>query len=158
MTADLSGLLLDGGVPTQQYDAQQLANQAVELAAEAAALVVEQRAEAVGQVSTKSTETDVVTAADQAAEKLIRERLAALWPDAPMLGEEGGGEITGDGLAWVVDPIDGTVNYLYGHPSYAVSVAAQVGGVSVAGAVVEPASGRRWTAARGHGAWLDGRR
>ena len=158
MTDDLSGLLLDGGVPRQQYDFRQLANQAVELASEAAELVVERRAEAVGQVSTKSTETDVVTAADQASEKLIRERLAELWPDAPVLGEEGGGEVGADGLAWVVDPIDGTVNYLYGHPNYAVSVAAQVDGVSVAGAVVEPASGRRWTAVRGQGSWLDGRR
>ena len=158
MTEDLSGLRLDGGVPTQQYDAGILRTQAVELAAEAATLVVEQRAAAVGQVSTKSTETDVVTAADTAAEKLIRDRLADLWPGVPVLGEEGGGELAADGLTWVIDPIDGTVNYLYGSPVYAVSVAAQVAGESVAGAVVEPASGRRWSAAKGQGAWLDGQR
>ena len=57
----------------------------------------------------------------------------------------------------MVDPIDGTVNFLYGLPWFAVSVAAQIDGMSVAGAVVEPASGRRWTATRGRGAWLDGR-
>jgi myo-inositol-1(or 4)-monophosphatase len=61
-------------------------------------------------------------------------------------------------VTWVVDPIDGTTNFLYGYPSFAVSVAAQVDGRSVAGAVVEPVSGRRWTAARGQGSWLDGRR
>ena len=157
MTEDLSGLLFDEDVPTEEYDAEDLLSQAVGLAGEAADLVVRIRDEALGDVSTKSTETDVVTAADRASETLIRDRLAELWPGVPILGEEGGGDTTTDGLAWVVDPIDGTVNYLYGYPSYAVSVAAQVDGVSVAGAVVEPVSGRSWTAARGHGARLDGR-
>jgi myo-inositol-1(or 4)-monophosphatase len=157
MTEDLSGLLFDEDVPTEEYDAEDLLSQAVGLAGEAAELVVRIRDEALGDVSTKSTETDVVTAADRASETLIRDRLAELWPGVPILGEEGGGDTTTDGLAWVVDPIDGTVNYLYGYPSYAVSVAAQVDGVSVAGAVVEPVSGRSWTAARGHGARLDGR-
>ncbi|MQA09105.1 MAG: inositol monophosphatase [Pseudonocardiaceae bacterium] len=108
------------------------------------------------EVSTKTSDTDVVTAADQQAERLVRGRLAELRPDEPVLGEEQGGQ-TGTGVRWVVDPIDGTVNFLYGFPWFAVSLAAQVDGVSVAGAVVEPISGRRWTAARGHGAWLDGR-
>jgi myo-inositol-1(or 4)-monophosphatase len=157
MTGNLSGLLFDEDVPIAEYDAQTLLAHAVSLAAEAAELVVAQRITAVGQVTTKSTETDVVTAADRASEQLIRTRLADLWPDAHVLGEEEGGAEATDGLVWVVDPIDGTVNYLYGAPSYAVSVAAQVDGVSVAGAVVEPATGRTWTAARGQGAWLDGR-
>lgn len=131
---------------------------AVRVAGEAADLVADIRKAAVSDVSTKSTETDVVTAGDRAAERLIRQRLAELWPDAPVLGEEEGGGTSVDGLCWVVDPIDGTVNYLYGYPWYAVSVAAQVAGVSVAGAVVEPASGRVWEASVGHGAWLDGQR
>ncbi|ONF64204.1 inositol monophosphatase family protein [Amycolatopsis keratiniphila] len=108
------------------------------------------------RVDTKSADTDVVTAVDHESERLVRARLAELRPDDAVLGEEGGG-IAGDGVTWVVDPIDGTVNFLYGLPWFAVSVAAQVGGVSVAGAVVEPVSGRRWTAARGQGAFLDGR-
>ncbi|GAA4527321.1 inositol monophosphatase family protein [Amycolatopsis samaneae] len=113
------------------------------------------------RVDTKSADTDVVTAVDHESERLVRARLAELRPGEPVLGEEGGGSVAAasspDGVTWVVDPIDGTVNFLYGLPWFAVSVAAQIGGVSVAGAVVEPVSGRRWTAARGQGAWLDGR-
>jgi len=110
-------------------------------------------------VDTKSADTDVVTAVDRESEELVRERLAELRPGEPVLGEEGGGSMAAaGGVTWVVDPIDGTVNFLYGLPWFAVSVAAQVDGVSVAGAVVEPVSGRVWTAARGQGAWLDGRR
>lgn len=130
---------------------------AVQIAGEAAELVLSTRANAVTEVDTKSSETDVVTAADRAAERLVRERLAELRPGEPVLGEEEGGHTGLDGLVWVVDPIDGTVNYLYGLPWYGVSIAAQLDGVSVAGAVVEPVSGRVWTAERGKGAWLDGR-
>ncbi|GLZ38757.1 inositol monophosphatase family protein [Actinokineospora sp. NBRC 105648] len=136
---------------------QHLAEIALTVAAEAADLARTTRGSAIRDVGTKSTSTDVVTAADHAAEQLIRDRLAALRPGDAVLGEEAGGA-AGSGVTWVVDPIDGTVNYLYGYPWYAVSVAAQVNGASVAGAVVEPASGRRWTAARGHGSWLDGER
>lgn len=88
----------------------------------------------------------------------MRERLAQLRPGESVLGEEEGGEGALEGLRWVVDPIDGTVNYLYGFPWYSVSLAAQLDGRSVAGAVVEPVSGRVWSAAAGHGAFLDGRR
>ena len=124
----------------------------------AAELARTARTGAIHDVGTKSSETDVVTAADLAVERLVRERLADLRPGDAVLGEEAGGSgESGDGVRWVVDPIDGTVNYLYGMPWYAVSLAAQVDGESVAAAVVEPASGRRWTAARGHGAFLDGR-
>lgn len=116
-------------------------------------------------VETKSSNTDVVTAVDRACEDLIRQRLAELRPGEPVLGEERGGvapsasaEGNADPVTWVVDPIDGTVNFLYGSPGFAVSIAAQVSGVSVAGAVIEPVSGRCWSASRGDGAWLDGRR
>jgi myo-inositol-1(or 4)-monophosphatase len=111
-------------------------------------------------VSTKSTPTDVVTASDHAVETLIRRRLAELRPGDAVAGEEQGGALAAAGLAgtcWVVDPIDGTVNFLYGMPWYAVSVAAVRDGRSVAGAVVEPASGRLWSAAVGEGATCDGR-
>ncbi|EOD69799.1 myo-inositol-1(or 4)-monophosphatase, partial [Amycolatopsis vancoresmycina DSM 44592] len=96
---------------------------AVQVATEAATLVREAwegmadgRAVAVG---TKSGATDVVTAVDHESERLVRDRLAALRPGEPVLGEEGGGA-AGDGVTWVVDPIDGTVNFLYGLPWFAV--------------------------------------
>ncbi|GAA2340780.1 inositol monophosphatase family protein [Saccharopolyspora halophila] len=132
---------------------------AVQIAREAADLAKSVRDEAVTDgVDTKSSETDVVTAGDKAVERLVRDRLAELRPGESVLGEEEGGEAALDGLRWVVDPIDGTVNYLYGFPFYSVSLAAQVDGESVAGAVVEPVSGRVWSAAKGCGAFLDGQR
>lgn len=128
---------------------------ATQVAGEAAELARTIRDESVtgGAVRTKSTETDVVTEADRAAERLVRDRLAELRPGESVLGEEEGGAGALEGLRWVVDPIDGTVNYLYGYPWYAVSLAAQVDGRSVAGAVVEPVSGRVWSAAEGGGAF-----
>nr|WP_223208061.1 inositol monophosphatase family protein [Actinopolyspora erythraea] len=144
---------------THQYDVAGLRATSVTVAREAAELALTMRSEiaTTGVVATKSTETDVVTAADRAVEKLIRERLSELRPDEPVLGEEEGGAAAEDGLRWVVDPIDGTVNYLYGYPNYAVSIAVQLDGASLAGAVVEPCSGRVWSAAAGQGAELDGR-
>jgi myo-inositol-1(or 4)-monophosphatase len=151
----------DGDVPTAsehtaRYDIETLRAHAVRLAREAADLVGEVREAALADVSTKSTDTDVVTAGDRASERLIRERLAELWPDVPVIGEEEGGTTPADGLSWVVDPIDGTVNYLYGYPWYGVSIAAQVDGVSVAGVIMEPATGRLWDAVAGDGARLNG--
>jgi myo-inositol-1(or 4)-monophosphatase len=130
---------------------------AVDTAREAGALVARRRAEAPVEVSaTKSSPTDVVTASDTAAERLIRERIGAARPDDGFLGEEGGDSHGGSRVRWVVDPIDGTVNYLYGIPIYAVSIAAEVDGVVTVGAVHNPVSGETWTALRGQGAWLDG--
>jgi myo-inositol-1(or 4)-monophosphatase len=152
----------DVGVPTtseheSEFDFRTLRAHAVRVASEASQLVADVREAAVSDISTKSTETDVVTAGDRAVERLIRERLAELWPGVPVIGEEEGGRAPATGLSWVVDPIDGTVNYLYGYPCYAVSVAAQVDGVSVAGAVADPTGDRMWTASRGGGARLNGR-
>lgn len=136
---------------------RELLTVAEQVAGEAAELARSYRDEAIRDVTTKSSETDPVTAADRATERLVRTRLAALRPGEPVLGEEEGGGAGEPGtVCWVVDPIDGTVNYLYGYPWYAVSLAAQVDGVSVAGVVVEPASGRCWAAGRGAGATLDG--
>jgi myo-inositol-1(or 4)-monophosphatase len=137
------------------FDPRPLVDIATAIGREAGALVQRMRATAVVSFDTKSTSTDVVTAADRASEQLVRTRLSELRPGEPVLGEEEGGDVV-EGLTWVVDPIDGTVNYLYGIPWYSVSIAAQLDGESVAGAVVEPATGRVWTAARGYGAFLDG--
>jgi myo-inositol-1(or 4)-monophosphatase len=116
------------------------------------------------RVATKSSPTDVVTATDHASEALMRARLREVRPHDAIMGEEGDAERGVSGLTWVLDPIDGTVNYLYGIPAYAVSVAVVTGDPSrpgawtpVAGCVLDAASGEVWTAAAGQGAWLDGR-
>ncbi|QCQ90826.1 inositol monophosphatase family protein [Rhodococcus sp. SGAir0479] len=107
-------------------------------------------------VRSKSTPTDPVTVVDTEAEHFVRARLAYLRPHDGILGEEGGGDEAVEGVRWVVDPIDGTVNFLYGIPAYAVSVAAQVDGISVAGAVVDVAAGVTYSAAVGEGASYTG--
>jgi myo-inositol-1(or 4)-monophosphatase len=99
-----------------------------------------------------------VTAADRAVEGLVVALLQERRPGDAVLGEEGASVDGHGGLTWVVDPIDGTVNYVYGLPNYAVSLAAQVDGRSVVGVVRNAASGEEWTAVRGGGAWRDGRR
>jgi myo-inositol-1(or 4)-monophosphatase len=107
-------------------------------------------------VSTKSTETDPVTVVDTESETLIRDLLATLRPGDEVLGEEEGGSLeVPAGVRWVIDPIDGTVNFLYGIPAYSVSVGAQVNGRTVAGAVVDVARRTTYSASRGGGAYSD---
>jgi myo-inositol-1(or 4)-monophosphatase len=142
-------------------DPQELLAAAVAIARSAADLARTLRAQGIGEVSTKSTPTDVVTAADKAVENHVIEVLHQSRPDDAVLGEETGqtgGKVASSAVRWILDPIDGTVNYLYGLPHYAVSLAAEVGGTVVAGVVHNPATGDEWTAVRGGGAWRDGRR
>lgn len=136
------------------------------LAAEAAEFVRRRRAEVFGEgthgadagsaVRAKSTPTDPVTVVDTETERLLRDRLGELRPGEPVLGEEEGGAARVEaGLPlWVLDPIDGTVNFLYGVEPYAVSVGVQIDGVSVAGAVANVPTGEVFSAAVGHGAHL----
>jgi myo-inositol-1(or 4)-monophosphatase len=107
------------------------------------------------EVSTKSSEVDVVTQMDRASEALITSLLAQLRPADGLLGEEGADVVSKSGVTWVVDPIDGTVNYLYGLPGWNVSIGAQIDGQSVAGVVHAPllAGGTIWSATRGGGAF-----
>jgi myo-inositol-1(or 4)-monophosphatase len=109
-------------------------------------------------VRTKSTPTDVVTQMDTAAERLIATTINASRPDDAMLGEEGQADdaLAGRRVRWIVDPIDGTVNYLYGLPQWAVSIAAEVGGVVVAAAVLDPSKDELFTAELGGGGRLNG--
>lgn len=126
---------------------------AVAVATEAAELVARRQREGVDVVATKSSAIDVVTAADEESELLIRGRLLAARPGDGFLGEEGGDQVSESGVTWVVDPIDGTVNFLYGIPQYAVSIAARdADGVVLAGAVVNAATGHLFAAALGVGA------
>lgn len=142
-------------------DPKELLAVAVTIARSAADLARTLRAQGIGEVSTKSTPTDVVTAADKAVENHVIEVLHQSRPDDAVLGEETGqtgGKVASSAVRWILDPIDGTVNYLYGLPTYAVSLAAEVDGTVVAGVVHNPATGDEWTATRGGGAWRDGRR
>ena len=105
---------------------------------------------------TKSTPTDVVTEMDTRAEREIVGLLLDARPHDGVLAEEGGGVTGTSGVRWVVDPIDGTVNYLYGIPAYAVSIAAEVDGESCAGVVYDVAREETYTAIRGGGAACNG--
>src|SRR6266545_4522133 len=131
---------------------------AVEVVRAAAQLVHDLREHGVSGVATKSTVTDVVTEADKATERFVRDALRARRPGDTVLGEEAGESIGTGQVRWIVDPIDGTVNYLYGLPQYAVSLAAEVDGEVVAGVVRNAANGEEWTATRGGGAYRAGRR
>lgn len=151
----------DGAVTDNHSDPVLLRSVAEQLATEAADFVRRRRVEVFGNprpaedsaIRTKSTPTDPVTVVDTETERLLRERLAELRPGEDILGEEEGGP-TGsrDGLTWVLDPIDGTVNFVYGIEAYAVSVGVQRDGVSLAGAVANVPAGLLYSAALGHGA------
>jgi myo-inositol-1(or 4)-monophosphatase len=145
-------------------DVRSLLALAEHVARQAGVGLVEQRPPDLGVAATKSSPTDVVTVMDHSAEALLRELLRQARPHDGVLGEEAGRRSGSSGLTWVLDPIDGTVNYLYGIPAYAVSVAVVTGDAAVdggwrpvAGCVHNPASGETWTAGRGLGARLGGR-
>ena len=131
-----------------------------ELAEEVAREAGAQLLEAFGgplAVETKSTPTDLVSEADEAAQALIRSRLQAARPDDGFLGEEGGDEAGSSGLRWIVDPLDGTINFLFGIPQWAVSIAVEDADGVLAGVVYDPPRGELWAAERDGPATLDGR-
>ena len=121
---------------------------ALHAARSAGALVRERRTREVTVAATKSSDVDIVTEADRESEALIRSILAEARPDDGFLGEEGHDDAGTSGIRWVVDPIDGTVNFLYGIPQYAVSIAAERDGLVVAGVVLDVAAGTEYTAER----------
>ena len=153
-------------------DAEALLRIAVDAASEAGRLLASWRGDMRPEVvDTKSSPTDVVTEMDRRSEALITGRIRAVRPGDAVLGEEGGQtagaslpDVSGVGdsgapagtsqVRWVVDPLDGTVNYLYGLPDWAVSIAAEVDGTVVAGVVEVPRFGETFTAVAGLGAWL----
>ena len=164
---------------TAAWPPEALLRIAADAASEAGALLASWRGDVRPDVvETKSSPTDVVTEMDRRSEALITERIRAVRPGDTVLGEEGGqtagdsfpadasggggagggaagGEAAEPGLVrWVVDPLDGTVNYLYGLPEWCVSIAAEVDGVVVAGVVEVPRFGETFTAVAGQGAWL----
>jgi myo-inositol-1(or 4)-monophosphatase len=107
-------------------------------------------------VETKSTHTDMVSEMDRASERLIVSTLLAARPDDGVVGEEGSERAGTSGLRWVIDPLDGTTNYLYAHPGWGVSIAAEDASGVVVGVVADATHGSLFTATRGGGARRDG--
>ncbi|MFI6645162.1 inositol monophosphatase family protein [Streptomyces sp. NPDC050504] len=130
---------------------------ALEAASRAGELLRDGRPADLGVAATKSSPIDVVTEMDIAAEKLITGFLAERRPDDGILGEEGASTEGTSGVRWVVDPLDGTVNYLYGLPTWAVSVAAERDGERVVGVVEVPMRRETCRAVLGGGAYLNDR-
>ncbi len=137
-------------------DRSALLDLATSLAQQAGALALQMRA-GVEQLAPKSSPTDAVTAADQAVERLLVAGIRAARPDDGILGEEGACDEGTSGIRWVIDPIDGTVNYLYGLTGWAVSVGVEQDGEAVAGAVFAPSRGELWQGVLGEGSTLNGR-
>jgi len=149
-------------------DPDDLRQIAIELARDAAGYVAKARSfdsdgsGPIGDVlmagtTTKSTSTDMVTAVDKATEVRIVAALGERRPNDGVMAEEGTGIASKTGVLWVIDPIDGTTNFVYGYPAFAVSIAATdvANGESIAGAVIDVVRGEVFSAARGLGAWLD---
>ena len=145
--------------PAHPYDADALLAIAVEAARSAGALLLERVSRgAERSIASKSTPTDLVSEADLASEHAIRELLAARRPSDGFVGEEGDHADGTSGLSWVVDPLDGTVNFLFGIPQWCVSVAVRDGDGTIAGAVYDPNRDELFSATRDGRATLAGPR
>jgi myo-inositol-1(or 4)-monophosphatase len=147
---------------THTVDHDDLLALATDLAVRAGRMVRDGRAAQGAQAAaTKSSTTDVVTEFDRASERLIVDAIRGARPNDGLVGEEGSRTAGTSGIHWLIDPIDGTTNFLYGLPGYAVSIAAcsddgtEMGRPEV-GAVYVPATDELFSAVRGRGAWLDG--
>lgn len=144
-------------------DPRELERLAIDAATRAGDHLRDHRPRRVEVVATKSSDVDIVTAMDRAAEEMIVEYLLAARPDDGVVGEEGNSRATRSGVTWVIDPIDGTVNYLYTLDDYGVSIAAVQGDpdprtwTPLAGCVHNPPRRLSYHAAVGHGAFADDR-
>jgi myo-inositol-1(or 4)-monophosphatase len=137
---------------------ERLLSLAVSLAHEAGSLLCERAQRPATGVSTKSSATDLVSDADRDSERLILGGLREQRPDDGLIGEEGGDRDTVSGITWVVDPLDATVNFLFGIPWWCVSIAAGDKEGDLLGVVHNPILGETFSAIRGEGAWLNGAR
>jgi len=141
---------------TVEPDLAALRTLAEQVAREAGALLREGMGRARTSIGTKSTGTDMVTEMDRASELLISEGLLGARPDDGILGEEGADQAGTSGVRWVVDPLDGTTNYLYGLPGFNVSIGGEVDGQAAVGVVYDVVRDELFSAARGGGATRDG--
>ncbi|HEX6476322.1 MAG TPA: inositol monophosphatase family protein, partial [Acidimicrobiales bacterium] len=135
-------------------DPDELLQIAVTVARSAGVLLLDGLHRTRTNVSTKSSRTDMVTEMDLASESLIAASLHRQRPSDAILGEEGARQEGSTGVRWIVDPLDGTTNYLYAWPAFAVSIAAEINGRVDVGVVHDPSRAETFSAIRGAGAWL----
>lgn len=155
-----AGVRPDGGLPDEGL-LDELATLAASLAKQAADLLLDGMASVPAlleeaRVGTKSSATDMVTEVDRASERLLVAGILAARPDDGILGEEGTDRPGRSGVRWVIDPLDGTTNFLYRLPGFAVSIGVEVGGRSVVGAILDPVHDELFEAVLGRGATRDG--
>ena len=143
-------------LPTADQLASQLLQVATTLAKQAGDMALAGRKAGLHNVQTKSTATDMVTEFDRASEVLIVEGIRAARPEDAIVGEEGASVSGTSGITWYIDPLDGTTNFLYDLPAWAVSIGAEDSSGPLAGVVYIPALGEMFTATRGGGAFLNG--
>jgi len=143
------------GAHTSYLD-RELAEVALEAARRAAVILRQASAQGASGVATKTSQTDMVSDVDRSAEVAIAEVLCSARPDDALLGEEGTRREGTSGVRWLVDPLDGTTNFLFGLPQFCVSVAAEVDGHAAVGVVIDPCRDETWTALRSQGAWCNG--
>ncbi|HKC91687.1 MAG TPA: inositol monophosphatase family protein [Candidatus Limnocylindria bacterium] len=127
-------------------------------AREAGAMLLEMRRSPASGVRSKSSATDLVSEADERAERAIVTTIRKRRPDDALIAEEGSSAEGSSGLSWYVDPLDGTINYLYGIPHWSVSICCADDAGPLAGVVFDPLRDELWSAARGGGAYLGERR
>lgn len=137
-------------------DVDELLGIAVRLGQEAGDLLVGALGRTRAEVTTKTSGTDMVSEVDRASERLIVDALRSARPGDAILGEEGGSHLGTSGVRWIIDPLDGTTNFLYGFPAFTVSIAAEVDGRPEVGAVVDPLRRETFAARRGRGATCNG--
>ncbi len=139
-----------------ENDSQELLELASDIAIQAGELLSERQPQVRRYVGTKSSPTDMVTEVDRESERMITDLILAVRPFDAILGEEGTSHEGRSGVRWVVDPLDGTTNFLYGFPMYAISIAVEVDGRTVAGAVFNAATNELFAGGEGCGATLNG--
>jgi myo-inositol-1(or 4)-monophosphatase len=147
------------GAPPPGHDPffWELAGVALACAQAASAVLVRGLEEEPAAIDTKSSSTDMVSDVDRSAEAAVARVLSERRPEDAVLGEEGTSRSGTTGVRWVVDPLDGTTNFLFGLPQFAVSVAAELEGSARVGIVLDPSRGETWAAVEGWGARRNGR-
>ena len=125
-------------------------------AAEEAGRIHQDRLNFPRTIEVKSSPADAVTEVDRACEELIVSRIVATRPDDSIVGEEGADRVGASGVKWYIDPLDGTVNYVYRRHDFSVSIGVEVDGVPSVGVVYDSSAGEMFSAIRGRGAWLNG--